>query len=99
MSNQSANQVIRAAIFSAMIDVIEGYRARSNGVMNSFARDIASVHANTAYTDLPEDIQKIISASTDEAFRRLLKEGYAIQPKGVNVAKKPFISPKKAQNK
>jgi hypothetical protein len=81
MSDVSANAVIKASIFSALVGVIEGYRARSGGVMNSFARDLAAIHSNTAMDDLPDDIQKIIKESTDEAFRRLLKEGYAVTPK------------------
>lgn len=81
MNNNSANSVIRAAIFSAIINTVDGYRQRNNGVMNAFARDMAMIHPNTGFGDLPDDIQKIIAESTDEAFRRLLKEGYVIAPK------------------
>lgn len=79
--SSSANSVIRASIFSALIEVVDGYRSRANGVMNVFARDLGTLHPNTAFDDLPDDIQKIIIESTDEAFRRLLKDGYVITPR------------------
>lgn len=79
--SSSANEIIRAAIFSAVIDAVKAFRDASNGVPNAMLRDLSAVHANTGFGDLPEEVQKAIRASTEETFRRLLKDGYVIQPK------------------
>ncbi len=95
MSDQSANEVIRAAIFSAVCDAIEAFRENSSGVPNALLRDLSAVHSNTAFTNLPESVQKSIINSTNEAFRRLLKEGYVVQPKASQAPERRLRAPKR----
>ena len=82
--NQSANEVIKSAIFAAVCDAITAFRANSGGSPNVLVRDLSAVHANATMADLPESVQKAIVESTNAAFRRLLKEGYVIQPKNAS---------------
>ena len=82
MSNQvSANEAMRAAIFSAVCSVIEAYRENAGGVANVLARDLSAVHANTAQGDLPEIVQKALVESTTQTFRKLTHEGFSVVPK------------------
>ena len=73
----SAKEVIRAAIFSAVIEAVSAFREQSKGVANVMIRDLAAVHDNTAFSDLPDAVQTAIRTSTDEALRRLHKDGFA----------------------
>lgn len=77
----SANEVLRAAVFSAFCAGIEAYRQHSNGVPNVMLRDISAIHGNTAFSDLPDVVQKALRDSTDQAFRKLLQSGYTVAPK------------------
>ena len=79
--SKSANEIIRASLFSSFISVMEAYRANSGGSPNVLVRDLSAVHANTGFDNIPENVQKALIESANETFRRLMKEGYVIQPK------------------
>jgi len=75
---KSATDLMQEIIFSAVIDGLEALKSASRGVPNTLLRDIASVHPNTTFADLPKELQAAISASVRSSFTRLLKEGYSI---------------------
>ena len=81
--NQSANEVVKSAIFAAVCDAVMAFRMNAGGSPNVLIRDLSAVHENATIGDLPESVQKAITESTTAAFRRLLKEGYVVQPKTV----------------
>jgi hypothetical protein len=77
---KSATDLMQEILFSAVIDAIDAMKARAGGVPNNLLRDLNALHANTAYTDLPPELQAAIGASTRAAFAKLLKEGYSVAP-------------------
>lgn len=86
----SASEVLRAAIFSAFCAGIEAYRQNAGGLPNVLVRDLAAIHGNTAFSDLPEGVQKALKESTDQTFRKLLQAGYTVAPKAdVRQVRKP----------
>ena len=87
---RSANEVMQAIIFSAIIDAVEALKASSKGVPNTMLREIQTLHPNTTFGDLPKELQAAISESTRAAFTRLLKEGYAVGPKGQQQQSRPM---------
>ena len=78
---RAASDVMQSVIFSAVIDALEAMKAASGGVPNNMLRDLQSIHRNTAFEDLPKDVQDSIVKSVHSAFGELLKEGYAVGPK------------------
>ena len=77
---KSATDLMQEILFSAVIDAIDAMKARAGGVPNNLLRDLNALHANTAYADLPAELQAAIGASTRAAFAKLLKEGYSVSP-------------------
>ena len=75
---KAAADVVRSVLFSAVIDAIEALRASSKGLPNNMLRDLQSIHRNTAFDDLPKEVQDSIVKSVHSAFGELLKEGYAV---------------------
>ncbi|MCL6682722.1 hypothetical protein [Sphingomonas alba] len=78
---KAAADVVRSVLFSAVIDAIEALRASSKGLPNNMLRDLQSIHRNTAFEDLPKEVQDSIVQSVRSAFGELLKEGYAVGPR------------------
>ena len=87
---RSATEVMQSIIFSAILDAVEALRASSRGVPNTLLRDIQSLHSNTAFADIPKELQAAIAESTRAAFTRLLKEGYAVGPKSEQQQSRPM---------
>ena len=77
---KSATDLMQEIVFSAVIDAIDAMKARSKGVPNTLLRDLNALHANTAYADLPPELQAAIAGSVRGAFAKLLKEGYSVSP-------------------
>lgn len=77
----SANEVLRAAIFSAFCAGVEACRQNAGGAPNVLVRDLSAIHSNTSFSDLPEAVQKALRDSTDQTFRKLLQAGYSVVPK------------------
>jgi hypothetical protein len=73
---------MQSVLLSAVIDALEAMKAASGGVPNNMLRDLQSVHRNTTFADLPKAVQDSIAQSVRAAFTQLLKEGYAVGPKG-----------------
>jgi hypothetical protein len=73
---------MQSIIFAAVVDAVEALKASSGGVPNAMLRDLQSLHRNSAYADLPKAVQDSIGLSVRAAFNELLKEGYAVGPKG-----------------
>lgn len=78
---KAAADVVRSVLFSAVIDAIEALRAASKGLPNTMLRDLQSIHRNTAFEDLPKEVQDSLVKSVHSAFGELLKEGYAVGPR------------------
>lgn len=78
---KAAADVVRSILFSAVIEAIEGLRAASKGLPNTMLRDVQSIHRNTAFDDLPKEVQEAIAQSVRAAFNELSKEGYAVGPR------------------
>ena len=87
---KAAADVIRSVLFSAVIDAIEALRASSKGLPNNMLRDLQSIHRNTAFEDLPKDVQDSIVKSVHSAFGELLKEGYAVGPRAAVQQSRPL---------
>lgn len=96
----SASEVLRAAIFSAFCAGIEAYRQNAGGLPNVLVRDLAAIHGNTSFSDLPEGVQKALRESTDQAFRKLLQSGYTVVLKSeVKPLPKKVVSPEVKKKK
>ena len=79
---RAASDVMQSILLSAVIDALEAMKAASKGVPNLMLRDLQTVHRNTTFADLPKAVQDSIAQSVRAAFTQLLKEGYAVGPKG-----------------
>jgi hypothetical protein len=87
---KAAADVVRSVLFSAVIDAIEALRASSKGLPNNMLRDLQSIHRNTAFEDLPREVQESIAQSVRSAFGELLKEGYAVGPRAAIQQSRPM---------
>ena len=87
---KAAADVVRSVLFSAVIDAIEALRAASKGLPNNMLRDLQSIHRNTAFEDLPKEVQDSIAKSVHSAFGELLKEGYAVGPRAAVQQSRPM---------
>ena len=87
---KAAADVVRSVLFSAVIDAIEALRASSKGLPNNMLRDLQSIHRNTAFDDLPKEVQESIAQSVRSAFGELLKEGYAVGPRAAIQQSRPL---------
>lgn len=87
---RAANDVMQAIIFSAVLDAIAALKAASKGLPNQLLRDVQAIHANVTFDDLPKELQAAIAESTRAAFTRLLKEGYAVGPRGQQPHSRPL---------
>ena len=79
---KAANEVMQSVIFSAVLDAVEALKAGSGGLPNQLLRDVQAIHPNVTFADLPKPLQDAIEESTRTAFTQLLKEGYAVGPRG-----------------
>jgi hypothetical protein len=75
---RSATEIVHGVINAAVVDAIVALKEASQGLPNALIRDLASIHANTAFSDLPPAIQKAVAASVRNAFSQLQKDGYVI---------------------
>ena len=87
---KAAADVVRSVLYSAVIDAIEALRASSKGLPNNMLRDLQSIHRNTAFEDLPKEVQDSIAKSVHAAFGELLKEGYAVGPRAAVQQSRPM---------
>lgn len=86
---RAANDVMQSILFSAVLDAVAALKAGSGGLPNNLLRDVQAIHPNVTFADLPKALQDAIVASTRGAFNELLKEGYAVGPKGEQRAQRP----------
>jgi hypothetical protein len=87
---RAANDVMQSILFSAVLDAIAALKAGSGGLPNNLLRDVQAIHPNITFADLPKAVQDAIAASTRTAFTQLLKEGYAVGPKGEQRTSRPM---------
>jgi hypothetical protein len=87
---KAATDVMQAVIFAAVVDSLEAMKAASKGVPNTLLRAIQAVHRNATFEDLPKELQQAITASVRSAFTQLLKEGYAVGPRGAVQQSRPM---------
>jgi hypothetical protein len=87
---RAATDVMQSIIFAAVADAIDAVRKGSGGSPNVMLRDLQSLHPNTAFADLPKAVQDSIAQSVRSAFTQLLKEGYAVGPKGTVQQSRPM---------
>lgn len=76
--HKSANEVMREAIFAAVVDALQALKSASRGMPNTLLRDINAIHANSTFTDLPPELQAAIQGSVRDALGRLMREGYSV---------------------
>ena len=87
---KAASDVMQDVLIDAVVEAIEALRASSGGLPNNLLRDIQGIHRNAAYADLPKALQDSINQSVRAAFNQLLKEGYAVGPKGEMQSRPPL---------
>ena len=75
---RSATDIVQQVINAAVVDAIVALREASQGLPNALLRDLASIHANTAFDDLPPAVQKSVATSVRTAFSQLQKDGYVV---------------------
>lgn len=80
--SKAASEVMQSIIIAAVTEAIEALKAGAKGLPNNLLRDIQSVHPNVGFNELPKGLQDSINLSVRNAFNQLLKEGYAVGPKG-----------------
>src|SRR5690348_4550601 len=79
---RAATDVMQSIIFSAVLDGIAALKRGSGGLPNQLLRDVQAIHPNVTFADLPKELQDAIAETTRAAFTQLLKEGYAVGPRG-----------------
>lgn len=87
---RAANDVMQSILFSAVLDAVAALKAGSGGLPNQLLRDVQAIHPNVTFADLPKALQDAIVESTRSAFSQLLKEGYAVGPRGQVQATRPL---------
>jgi hypothetical protein len=87
---KAATDVMQSILFSAVLDAVASLKAASKGLPNNMVRDLQSIHPNTTFADLPKELQDAIVTNTRTAFTQLLKEGYAVGPKGKQQQSRPM---------
>ncbi|MEO7503758.1 MAG: hypothetical protein ABIT69_01075 [Sphingomicrobium sp.] len=87
---RAASDVMQAVLIAAVVEAIEALKAGAGGLPNNLLRDIQSVHRNAGFADLPKALQDSINQSVRTAFNQLLKEGYAVGPKGEMQQSRPL---------
>ena len=87
---KAAADVVRSILHSAVIDAIEALRTASKGLPNTMLRDLQSIHRNTAFEDLPKEVQDSIGQAVRAAFNELSKEGYAVGPRAAIQQSRPM---------
>lgn len=87
---KAAVDVVRSVLFSAVIDAIEALRTASRGMPNTMLRELQTIHRNTAFEDLPKEVQDSIAQSVRAAFNELSKEGYAVGPRAAIQQSRPM---------
>jgi hypothetical protein len=87
---RAANDVMQSILFSAVLDAVAALKAGSGGLPNQLLRDVQAIHPNVTFADLPKALQDAIVGSTRSAFSQLLKEGYAVGPRGQVQATRPL---------
>jgi hypothetical protein len=87
---RAANDVMQSVLFSAVLDAVAALKAASGGLPNQLLRDVQAIHPNITFADLPKEVQEAIGHSTRAAFSQLLKEGYAVGPRGEVQASRPM---------
>jgi hypothetical protein len=87
---RAANDVMQSVLFSAVLDAVAALKAVSGGLPNQLLRDVQAIHPNITFADLPREVQEAIAHSTRAAFSQLLKEGYAVGPRGEVQASRPL---------
>lgn len=75
---KSATDIMQEIVAAAVLDSIAALKSASRGLPNNLLRDLNAIHSNTTLADLPDEVQKAISASVRAAFSRLQKEGYSV---------------------
>lgn len=91
---KSAAEVMHDVIVAAVIDGLGALRTASKGVPNALLRDLAAIHPNTTFQDLPADLQASIQTSVRAAFTKLQSEGYTVlNPKVAGVSPRPAPRP------
>jgi hypothetical protein len=78
----SATDIMQEILFSAVMDAVAALKTASKGMPNSLLRDINAMGPNTAFADLPKEVQAGITGAVRTAFNRLLKEGYSVARTG-----------------
>ena len=87
---KAASDVMQSILIAAVTEAIEALKAGAGGLPNNLLRDVQSVHPNAAFAELPKGLQDSINLSVRNAFNLLLKEGYAVGPKGEIQAQRPI---------
>jgi hypothetical protein len=87
---KSASEVMADVLIDAVVEAIEALKAGSGGLPNNLLRDVQAIHRNAAFADLPKPLQDSIAQSVRSAFNQLLKEGYAVGPRGEIQSRPPL---------
>ncbi|MES2497705.1 MAG: hypothetical protein V4618_16440 [Pseudomonadota bacterium] len=91
---KSAAEVMHDVIVAAVIDGLGALRTASKGLPNALLRDLAAIHPNTTFQDLPADLQASIQSSVRAAFTKLQSQGYTVlNPKVAGVSPRPAPRP------
>jgi hypothetical protein len=88
--SKAASEVMQSVLIAAVTEAIEALKAGAKGLPNNLLRDVQSVHPNAAFAELPKALQDSINLSVRNAFNLLLKEGYAVGPKGEMQTQRPI---------
>lgn len=78
----SGNEIMREVIARSMMALLAKMNQHHKGNANLIMRDIAMLHSNTTFADLPEYLQAEIRALNSAMFGYINREGYVLVPKG-----------------
>ena len=82
MNKKSASDVLRQAIFSSFISGLDALKENSKGMPNILNKNIASIHANTSFDDMPKEVRDAINNSVRDTLARLRNDGYSVADTG-----------------
>lgn len=90
---KSATELMQEILFATLVDSVGALRTSAGGLPNRLVSAVNAIHPNTAFADLPKELQDAIAANVRAAFTRLLKEGYVVTQSNAPPQRPPPATP------
>lgn len=87
---KSANDVLRSALFSSFIAGLDALKENSAGTPNILMKNLAGIHANTSFDDMPKEVRDALNNSVRDTLSRLRNDGYTVAETGIITPNRNF---------